>query len=153
MIDAALYEALLERLPDMAGEVADRLVAELPLYSRLSADTAGGAAADIRRVAEQNLRFFVRGFREGRLPDAAELAEIRGSAALREEKGIPLEAVIAAYHLGARVAWEAAVADMGTQDLAWIVTAQDHLIRYLQAVVPAVAAGYEQRWSGRKEPK
>lgn len=153
MIDAGLYEALLERLPEMADEVADRLIAEIPLYDKLSAASAGALTADIRKVAEQNLRFFVRSFRAGRLPEAGELEEIRSAAAQRAARGMPLEAVIAAYHLGARVAWDAVMADRGRQDLAWIVTAQDHLIRYLQAVVPAVAAGYEQRSPVEKEPK
>ncbi|SFB63961.1 hypothetical protein SAMN05216266_1396 [Amycolatopsis marina] len=153
MIDAGLYEALLERLPEMADEVADRLVAEIPLYDKLAAGSTGAVTVDIRRVAEQNLRFFVRSFRAGRLPEPGELAEIRSAATLRAAKGVPLEAVIAAYHLGARVAWDAVMADKGRQDLAWIVTAQDHLIRYLQAVVPAVAAGYEQRIPAEKEPK
>lgn len=159
VIDAELYAALLERLPELAGEVADRLVADLPLYDRLS---EGEAARDIRRVAEQNLRFFARSFREGRLPDAAELAEIRASAVLRGSEGVPLEAVIAAYHLGASVAWNAVMADTGRGDLAWVVAAQDHLIRYLQAVVPAVVAGHEdqrraaargERTSGGGEPE
>jgi hypothetical protein len=53
--------------------------------------------------------------------------------------------VIAAYHLGARLAWDEVMADIGRDDLAWVVAAQDHLIRYLQAVVPAVVAGHEEQ--------
>ncbi|WP_158886893.1 hypothetical protein [Amycolatopsis anabasis] len=139
--EAELYGRLLRRLPEMTGEVVDRLVAELPLYGRMPPEELSN---DISRVIERNLRVFARTFREGRAPGTEELAAIRDSAAVRAAEGVPLEAVIAAYHLGARVAWDAVVADIGPENLAWVTAAHDHVISYLQAVVPAVAAGYDK---------
>jgi NAD(P)H-dependent FMN reductase len=49
VIEAQLYAALLERLPELACEVTDRLVADLPLYDRLSEGEAAPRASRSRR--------------------------------------------------------------------------------------------------------
>jgi hypothetical protein len=130
--------------------VAEKLAAELPLYARLpEAERAG----EVHRSIERNLRAFAEACHEGRPPNESELTEVRNSAMERSREGVPLESMIAAYHLGARVAWDTIVADTGPGDLAWVTAAHDHMISYLQAVVPEITAGYDEQRRVDLEPR
>lgn len=138
--DSARYDGLLRRIPELADGVAERLVVEIPFYTRLPRDELTG---DLHDVIEQNLRLFARTYAEDRLPDDAELAEVRASAAVRAAKGVPVEAVIGAYHLGAKVCWEMLMGEEDRDGLGWMVATHDNLIEYLGAVLPAVAAAFD----------
>ncbi len=117
----------------------DAFIADIPLYARLPREQLTGEITDI---TENNLRIFFRILREVRSPNDEELAELRTSAARRAEERVPLEAVLTAYHIGARMGWRALVDEAGPEDLDALLAAGDGVLVYLQAVTSAVSTAY-----------
>jgi sugar diacid utilization regulator len=73
---------------------------------------------------------------------AAELAEVRLSAARRAEERVPLDAVLTAYHVGARIGWLALVEGAQPEDTDALVAAGVRVLAYTQQVTAEVAAAY-----------
>jgi hypothetical protein len=117
----------------------DAFVSDIPLYARLPREQLTG---EITHITENNLRIFFRILREARSPNADELAELRTSAARRAEERVPLEAVLTAYHVGARMGWRALVEEAGPEDLDALLAAGDGVLIYLLAVTSAVSTAY-----------
>lgn len=134
-----------KRLQDAAGAleraVMIRLVERLPVYGTLPAEHLGG---DIAKQVTRGIRTFAAVLRTGEMPGPAEAAAIRESSARRADEGVPLEAVVGAYHLGAEecAAQVFSAADPG--DLADVLLVQRQLLAYLRLVSCEVAAGYVQ---------
>ncbi|RZS43489.1 PucR-like helix-turn-helix protein [Herbihabitans rhizosphaerae] len=148
-ISAEAYQRLIANLPTLTGAVVRRLAGGLPFYRELPPEELAG---DIVRATEMNIRLFARTVFEGRLPDDRELVELRTSAALRADEGVPLDIVIAAYHLGARVVWDEVLRER--DDAEFLRTMHDLVMRYLEVVVPVVAAGYtEAQWTAPGEER
>src|SRR4051812_29114248 len=101
-----LYLRVERRIPALARELLTQFIVEIPVYGRLPREQVEG---EITAITENNLRIFFRGLRESRDPDEADLAELRASAARRAEERVPLDAVLTAYHVGARIGWQAMV--------------------------------------------
>lgn len=135
----ALADRLTGALPALTRSVIGELVARLTAYRLMPGEELAG---DISRVIEQNLRSFVAVLRSKALPTAAEVAFLRESAARRAEEGIPIEVVLTAYHVGIQVTWDKVTADARPGDLADVMAVNALLLRYLELITPAVAAGY-----------
>ena len=127
---------LASRMPELVRRVIGALLAELGTYRSLPEEEIGG---EITWVVEDNLRLVAAMLRERKVPDLSRLA---ASARRRAEEGVPLEAVLHAYHLGAHVAWDAVSEGAGPADFADFRAANDLLIEYLRAVVTTVSAAY-----------
>ncbi|UOZ10214.1 CdaR family transcriptional regulator [Amycolatopsis sp. WQ 127309] len=134
-----LADRLTGALPALTRAVIEELVARLTAYRLMPGEELAG---DISRVIEQNLRSFVGVLRSKTLPTAAEVAFLRESAARRAEEGIPIEVVLTAYHVGFQVTWDTTTADARPGDLADVMAVNALLLRYLELITPAVAAGY-----------
>ncbi|WP_328646195.1 helix-turn-helix domain-containing protein [Amycolatopsis sp. NBC_00348] len=134
-----LADRLTGALPALTRAVIEELVARLTAYRLMPGEELAG---DISRVIEQNLRSFVGVLRSKTLPTAAEVAFLRESAARRAEEGIPIEVVLTAYHVGIQVTWDTTTADARPEDLADVMAVNALLLRYLELITPAVAAGY-----------
>jgi hypothetical protein len=132
-----VYQRLMSRLPELSSEVIRRIVAEVPQYASLPTEELAG---DIVRIIERSIVLFATYVVGGRLPGDEELAELRASAALRAEEGISIDAVVGVYHMAAGVVWDE-VMD-GVDDAQAVRDVHDRVMRFLQAVVPVVAAGY-----------
>ncbi|MEU3465393.1 helix-turn-helix domain-containing protein [Streptomyces sp. NPDC006733] len=130
---------LTANLPRLIKAVVHELTAQIPAYQTLPREELGG---DISYVVGQNLRAFIAVLRTRSLPDEDELAHLRVSAARRAEEGVPVEVVLTAYHLGAQKVWELLAAEVGPEVIARLPELPTLILRYLQRVVPAVAAGY-----------
>src|SRR6266496_446349 len=89
------------------ARVLQRIQAEVAEYRRLPVEELNGEIAVITRQA---LRAFCRSLLEDRPLNAAELRQIGASAGRRAEEGFPLEAVLTAYHVGAREIFAVGVA-------------------------------------------
>lgn len=148
-----LAAALLHRIPDMAAETVARLTADIPAYRLLPDSVLGG---DLVANTEAVLRLFFTTVAEGRAPTEAELAAPVAWGAERARDGVPLEAVLRVYPLGARRAWELAVA--GPEPAADPYALVTGLLAFLGEVMPKVAEAYlreqadldwEQREHGR----
>jgi PucR-like helix-turn-helix protein len=123
----------------LARAVVDTLVSRLPVYRSLPAEELAG---DIVQVAQRCIRQVAAVLRDGTLPEPADLAELRESAARRAEEGVPLDAVLSAYHLGIRVILDQVVPHARPADLAAVIEVQRLTLEYLRVVAAAVSAGY-----------
>ncbi len=83
--------------------VVARLLAELPVYAELPQEEVAG---DIVGIVQHSLRQFADVLERRRPARPDEFARQRDSAALRAEEGVPLDAILAAYQIGAAMAWE-----------------------------------------------
>ena len=99
-----LVDAAERRTVPTARLMLAAFLEEVPFYRLLPADQLEGEVLDLCTLS---LRTFFRTLREGRGMSPGELAEPRASAARRAEERVPLDAVLAAYHVGGRVGWEA----------------------------------------------
>lgn len=123
----------------LARTMIDTFVAEIPLYALLPREQLQG---EITAITENNLRVFFRTLREHRPPTDDELADIRSSAARRAEERVPLDAVLTAYHVGARIGWRALVAAAGPDDTQALIAAAERMLIYVQHVTGAVSSAY-----------
>ncbi|MEU4193396.1 helix-turn-helix domain-containing protein [Kribbella sp. NPDC026611] len=140
-----VHEILRTDLGRLVDAVLAQLVADIPLYAQLPAEELQG---DIRRITERTLRAFAETFRTGVVPTGDALDPLRESATRRAEEGVPLEALLAAYHLGGKVC-SAHVADHFRPDELPDAIALNRLILdFLQRVTAVVSSSYfEERQS------
>ncbi|NUT53204.1 MAG: helix-turn-helix domain-containing protein [Saccharothrix sp.] len=125
----------------IARDLVARFAAEIPLYAALPREELDG---DITRITAANLRIVARMLRTGDVPGVEDLCELAQSAAVRAAEGVPLGAVLAAYSMGLRVMWRAAIADAGPEDLADALAATDLVLRYQEVAVSVVATAYAE---------
>ncbi|MFJ9576878.1 PucR family transcriptional regulator [Streptomyces sp. NPDC101191] len=134
-------QRLLAATADMESAVMARLVEQLPVYGTLPSEQLRG---EITKQVERGIRAFAEVLRTGELPGDAEQAAMRESAARRADEGVPLEAVVGAYHLGAEECAAHVLAAARPGDLADVLLIQRRLLGYLRLVSSSVAAGYVQ---------
>lgn len=137
--DAPLYRRLERRVPRLAREMVRRFVAEVPLYALLPKEQLDG---EILAITDHNLRLFFTMLRERRRLQDEELEHVVDSAARRAEERVPLDAVLAAYHLGAKYGWEAMAAEARDTEEPELVEAAGWVLTYMQQVTAAVASAY-----------
>ncbi|MFI6532169.1 PucR family transcriptional regulator [Nonomuraea sp. NPDC050547] len=125
----------------LARELVSGFVAEIPFYRELPAEELSD---DIFRITEENLRLVSRLFRERRLPRPEELEPSCASAARRAQEGVPLEAILAAYHLGAGRIWDLVTTDARPEEVSDALAAGRIMLGYTEAVTTAVCAAYQQ---------
>lgn len=136
-----VHKRLLAAAPTLAPAVMARLVEQLPAYGALPSEQLRG---EITKEVDRGIRAFIQVLRAGELPEEAELARISESSARRADEGVPLEAVVGAYHFGAEECAAQVLATAGPDDLADVLLVQRRLLGYLRLVSCAVAAGYVQ---------
>ncbi|HVX70458.1 MAG TPA: helix-turn-helix domain-containing protein [Mycobacteriales bacterium] len=143
--DSPLFTRVERDIPKLARRMLDRFVAEIPLYSMLPREQVEGEIASITAL---NLRLFFHSLRvEGPIPDDA-LVDIRSSAARRAEERVPLDAVLAAYHIGGRIGWEALVEAAEPDEREVLIVVAGRVLEFVQQVTGAVASAYlEERQS------
>lgn len=138
-LSAALYTRATGRITQIAERAVDQFVAEIPFYAVLPTDVVHGETTESVTAA---LSAFLRALRDGTAPTSEELAIPLAAAAHRAQEQVPLAVVLTAYHIAARVGWEALL-DLAEQDeLPEVLAAGSQVLRYLQGVVPAVADVY-----------
>lgn len=140
-----LHERLASSLPELTACVLSRLVTLLPVYGRLPAEQLRGELSGIVREA---IRVFIDVLRTGVLPERAELAAIREAAVRRAEEGLPIEAVIGAYHLGVQACIDLLEPTVEPGEIGEVFEAHRLLFGYLRLTTGEVSAGYlsERQW-------
>lgn len=133
------HEVLTASLGLLVDTVLEQLVVEIPLYAQLPREELHG---DIRRVIDRSLRAFIDTFRTGRPPTSEALEPLRESAIRRAEEGVPLEALLAAYHLGGRICADHVAAGFRPEELADALTLNRLILDFLQTVTAVVSASY-----------
>lgn len=139
-------ERLLRRLEARIDEMVERMlgafVQQIPAYAALSESVLH---EDIRKSVRDNVVEWFRVVREQRPPRDDELAEFITGARRRAHQGIPLEALLHAYRLGATVAWGVILEESQggrAVDLKAALDVAGWLMRYLDHVSTAVAQAY-----------
>ena len=133
--DSPLFTRVERDIPKLARRMLDRFVAEIPLYSMLPREQVEGEIASITAL---NLRLFFHSLRvEGPIPDDA-LVDIRSSAARRAEERVPLDAVLAAYHIGGRIGWEALVEAAEPDEREVLIVVAGRVLEFVQQVTGAL---------------
>src|SRR3954470_6770643 len=136
---AGLYLRVEREVPRLARRMIDTFVAEIPLYGLLPREQLEG---EILAITDANLRLFFTTLRESRRLTPDELTDVRTSAARRAQERVPLDAVLAAYHVGGRIGWQA-LADAATEEeTGALVAAAERVLTYVQQVSAAVASAY-----------
>lgn len=128
-------------VPALAKRMVTVFTEQLPTYATLPGEELAG---DITRACEENLRSAVRTLLTGGLPSGHELEKQARSAARRAEEGVPLSAVLAAYHLGWRMGLDEVLAEAGPGDVAAMVATQHLLLAQLQLVTTVVTDAYQE---------
>ncbi|WP_059008236.1 PucR family transcriptional regulator [Streptomyces specialis] len=135
----ALHRRLITNLAGLTTHVTRHLPDALPDYAKLPAEQLDG---DVRRVVESTIRMLAEILRTGEPPSPEHMAEVRASAAKRAEEGVPIDAVIAAYHVGARACLDVLSPAAETTDLRDVFALQRVMLDHLGRITAAVAAGY-----------
>jgi sugar diacid utilization regulator len=138
-VDHPLYQRVERTVPKLARRMIDRFVEEIPLYGLLPREQLEG---EILSITIENLRLFFGMLRSGLPLPPDTLGDVRLSAARRAEERVPLDAVLTAYHVGARIGWEAIVADAGEDETEAVIAAGSRVLAYTQQVTAEVAAAY-----------
>src|SRR5947209_4193184 len=139
MTDHPLYQRVERTVPRLARKMIETFVTEIPLYSLLPREQLEG---EILSITQENLRLFFRTLRSGEALTSAELGDVRLSAARRAEERVPLDAVLTAYHVGARIGWEAIVDGAEPDETDAVIGAGARVLSYAQQVTAEVAAAY-----------
>ena len=139
VLDHPLFERVERNVPRLARRMVSAFVAEIPIYSQLPREQLDG---EIRAITEANLRLFFGVLRSGEPMAASDLAEVRLSAARRAEERVPLDAVLTAYHVGARIGWLALVEEHQPDETDVLLAAGVRVLAYTQQITANVAAAY-----------
>ena len=143
--DSPLFARVERDVPKIARRMLDRFVEEIPLYGMLPREQLEGEIAQITQGA---LRLFFQSLRSTEPLVDDELIEIRSSAARRAEERVPLDAVLAAYHVGGRIGWEALVEGAHDDEREVLIHAAGRVLEFVHQVTGAVASAYlEERQS------
>ncbi|HET6706240.1 helix-turn-helix domain-containing protein [Amycolatopsis sp.] len=134
-----VHERLTREEPELIARVLSRIQAEVADYRRLPVEELAG---DIAGITRQAVRAFARSLREDRELTAAELRQVGASAVRRAEEGFPLEAVLTAYHVGAREIFAAGSASSDCADVADLLEVADRVLAFAGTVTGAVTRGY-----------
>ncbi|MDX3189924.1 helix-turn-helix domain-containing protein [Streptomyces sp. MN03-5084-2B] len=134
-----VHERLTREEPELIARVLARIQAEVADYRRLPVEELAG---DIAGITRQAVRAFARSLREDRELNAAELRQVGASAVRRAEEGFPLEAVLTAYHVGAREIFAVGSAASGSADVADLLDVADRVLAFAGTVTGAVTRGY-----------
>jgi DNA-directed RNA polymerase specialized sigma24 family protein len=101
---AELASALLERLPELAAQLADRIVESVPVYR----DDTLVPLDDLRESCRDNLEFMLRSLSDNRTHD---LAAPRRTGERRAEQGAPLVALHSAFRILFSFFWDVVVSE------------------------------------------
>ncbi|MDN3356390.1 helix-turn-helix domain-containing protein [Actinomadura sp. DC4] len=127
------------RVPSLTRRVVDRLRTELPVYAELPHEEVAGDIADI---VQHNLRLFADVIEQHGHADDHRFAFQRESAAQRAEEGVPLDAILSAYHLGTELSWNEITEGARPADLADLQAALAHLMSFQRRLISEVTAAY-----------
>ena len=133
---------LLADVDAIARRMTLRLADEIPLGS----DFANvGYLRMVMAACRDALRILLRLLHDGRGPRADELARLGAAGARQAELGVPLEVLLSAYRLAAKVVWREVIAEaMGGSDLppTTLIGVTEQILEYLDGISGAVGQAY-----------
>ncbi|MER7541736.1 helix-turn-helix domain-containing protein [Spirillospora sp. NPDC127506] len=139
MAGRPLAAHLRARAPQLTRRVVARLLAELPVYAELPQEEVAG---DIAGIVQHSLRQFADVLERRRPAGPEEFGRQRDSAALRAEEGVPLDAILTAYQIGAAMAWDELAAGAEPADLPAFQEALGYFLDFQRLLISSVSAAY-----------
>lgn len=134
------YRRLAYGRHELARRIVVRIAREINAYDRLPREELTG---EITAIVEESLRLFGQVLRRREVPAVTELTgPLTDSAARRAEEGMPLDAVLGAYHLGTAELWRAMVEDARPDELASVLACTELVFGTVRQIVTAVSAAY-----------
>ncbi|ACU38752.1 PucR family transcriptional regulator [Actinosynnema mirum] len=137
----AVAPALRAGASALAARVVERLTAELPVYADLPREEVAG---DITAIVRHNLLVCADVLERRGPATEVELRPQRESAELRAEEGVPLEAVLSAYQLGASLCCRALIEDAGPDDLPTVLEVVEGLLGFQRQLTAEVTRAYQR---------
>lgn len=134
--------ALLDRVQARIGEITEQMVtafrAGIAEYTTMSP----GLEADIRAICTANLQVWLASAQMARPPEEPDLARFAASARQRARQGFPLDGLLHAYRLGARIGWDVIRDEGRGLDAEVTLDLAGGLMRYVDLVSTQVAQAY-----------
>jgi hypothetical protein len=133
---------LLADVDVMARRMTRRIAAEIALPAQFRSI---GYLRTITRACRDALGTLVRLLRDGRGLRAADLQRLGSMGAQQAEMGVPLEVLLAAYRLAARVVWRELIGESaGLESLppATVIAVTGQVLEYLDEISGAVGSAY-----------
>ncbi|MEU9091061.1 helix-turn-helix domain-containing protein [Streptomyces sp. NPDC048428] len=124
------------RSGDLTATVVARCAAEVPFYGELPRRTLDG---EVTRSITAVHELLLRALRDGGAMDSGDLTRLIEWSGRRAEERVPLEAVIAAYLIGAEVWWQVLTETAEPEEL---TGAGASLLAWLHAALPAVVLAH-----------
>ena len=124
---------------DVARRMVERFRGEIAGYQRLPELSVD---AEVSEIARENVELFNRTVVDGRPVTDADLEPFRESAKRRATAGVPLEDLLQAYRLGARVAWQVILESARPDEEELLLQGVGLLMEYVDRVSAAVAQTY-----------
>jgi hypothetical protein len=140
-LPSSVAAVLRPELADLADEIIDTIVVEVPGYQR---PLQGGFERGLRLGVHEALRLFVELIEDPVAGRGQDLAVYRNLGRGELRQGRTLDALQSAYRIGARVAWRR-WADAGTAarlDPAWLRLLAESIFVYIDELSAESVAGY-----------
>ncbi len=150
MVTPSRSTTRLRLAPSKVDEYARRLNAAV----RAEVTTYGASAdpvldQDVSAMNARHVELYFRALGEARTPTPGELAELADAGRRRLRQGVPLESILHAYRIGARVLWSCLVEVAGpAADMARL---GDLTFRFVDMVSAAASEGYIQERTRQAE--
>jgi hypothetical protein len=135
-------ERLLTEVDVIARRMTRRIASEITLPAQFR---TVGYLRLVTAACRDALRTLVRLLRDGRGLRSADLQRLGSMGAQQAEMGVPLEVLLAAYRLAARVVWRELIGESaGLEDLprATVIAVTGQVLEYLDEISGAVGSAY-----------
>jgi hypothetical protein len=143
---ATLPPEIIDRLLADVDVIARRMTRRIAAEIALPAQFRGiGYLRSITGACRDALRTLVRLLRDGRGLRASDLQRLGSMGAQQAEMGVPLEVLLAAYRLAARVVWRELIGQAaGLESLppATVIAVTGQVLEYLDEISGAVGSAY-----------
>ncbi|GAA4906170.1 PucR-like helix-turn-helix protein [Stackebrandtia albiflava] len=134
-----MYEVVRAQARRLAHHLTDIIASQVETYRRMP---QLDLHRDIVAIVEQNLLHLADMFERRRAPTATEMESLSQAAGRGARDEVPLEDILAAYHLGGKQAISILFADCDPEDYGDVVAAYNLLLDYNQIVSAVVCNGY-----------
>jgi len=139
----ALAQKVAHQVPELARNMVTRLAEDVPFYSHLPREQLNG---DISAVCRHNIKLFLKMLDGDIGSTEVDFDVIRTSTAYRAEEGVPLEALLRAYHVGLSMMWDHFRSEMGEKDQAALVDVATLAMDYIEQVTSLVSHVYLEEY-------
>ena len=137
-----LTEHLLGRVDEMAAVLARRLAEEIHLPAEFR---SRAYLRTVLQACRDGIRTLLVQLHDGRRQHSAELARLGRAGERQAEMEVPLEVLLSAYRLAARVVWQEVIGEaarLESLEPATVVAVSEQVLDYLDEVSGAVGRAY-----------